>query len=274
MPVAFDAKSTLVGLASGLANGTNNETGVLTVGASATFLLVGVECETTTGGVTGVTWNSVATTQVGTSSVLSTVSTSTVWGLVSPASGSRTLGIVASGLAAAANVYFFGISFTGTATASVAAATKGFAKNTATNTALTVTSGVSLAATEMAVAFGIDVGSGFSNSTTETMGGTQIGENQAQTNNGCAAYFTGAGSTVTASATLVASDLWGAVIVGIAASSAAAPVLALPRRMYLRRRWAGWRASPLGGTPMRKQRPALVLPSKGLILPSGFRRAA
>jgi hypothetical protein len=249
MAVAFDAKSASITAAtSAFSNGTPTFTGLLTVGVGATFLIIGISVEAATGSTTGVSWNSVAMTQIGTTISLTGTNSNAIislWGLVNPASGSNTLGVTCSGLPGSSSGYYFGISFTGTSTASVAAATKGFNTNTATSTSLSVTSGVSLSASEMAVAFGIATGNGYNNSTTETMGGTQIGENQSLADNACAAYFTGTGSTTTASATLSApSQPWGAMIVGLTTPAAATnPFLNntdLPPRGYVYHEWQTW----------------------------------
>lgn len=49
-----------------------------------------------------------------------------------------------------------------------------------------------------------------------------------------------------------------------AAGGAATPVLGLPRRIFVRRRWSGWRQSPFGAFPKRP-RPALWTPRKHII---------
>lgn len=57
----------------------------------------------------------------------------------------------------------------------------------------------------------------------------------------------------------------GAIAFKAAPAAGGAPVLATPRRMFLKRRWEGWR-SPLGEVPLCKQR-ALLAPDRRLILP-------
>jgi hypothetical protein len=222
--VAFDAKSAMVAVVN-VSLGTANN--FMTVGASATVLIVGFEVDTSTPGTLSVTWDEGGTNQVMTQ-IGSTLTITggnapaslSLWGVVNPITGLKAIGFASTGAAGTSPVYICGVSFTGSATSSVAAATEGNASNNATSSSFSVTTSTSIRATDMAMAFAIDCGSGFSNTTTENLGGTQIGENQTQTNNACGAYFTGAGATVNAHATLAASDVWGGLIVGVAVPAA------------------------------------------------------
>jgi hypothetical protein len=228
MAVAFDASTAgLLSSTSGV--GSQTIPNFMTVGASASILIVGIECDTSTPGTPTAHWDSAGTnqamTQIGTTLTVTgggAPASLVFFGLVNPTSGSKSLNYSFPGQATSVNTYIYGVSFTGSVTSSVAAATEGFASNNATSTTASVTSAVSIPSGDMATALAIDCGSGFVNATTENLGGTQIGENEGLTNNGVAARFSGSGSTITASASLNASDVWGAIIVGIKASGGAA----------------------------------------------------
>lgn len=203
----------------------------LTVGASDTFLLMGIELDSTTPGTAAAHWDSGGSNQAMTSlGTIITEATSTakalvLFGLVNPVAGNKTASHSFSGQSAAANGYSFLISFTGSETSSVAAATEGYATNSnSTGTTASVASGVSIPSGDMAVAFYVNINSftnGFTPGANPGDGGVAIGQNQSLTTNASAEYYSGAGATITASAAQ-ASGAWAAVIVGIKAPGGAA----------------------------------------------------
>ncbi len=209
-------------------NTTSDIATFINITAGATFLLVGVEFNQGggTGGTLALTWDQGGTNQSMTS-LGSPVLNSNVgdaiqyFGLVNPTSGNKTLRVTNSG-----NTFgnlgaeIWGMSFNGTATASVAAATEGYATNTdggTAGTALTVSSAVSIPSGDMAVTQWIDT---TSMTTFPTDSGT-LGDN---TFSGFYVYeyYNGAGSVINSSATLATSGFWTGMIVGIKAAGAAA----------------------------------------------------
>jgi len=249
MAVAHDADSGGVN-AVGIFSTTQTSTNFMTVGASATILIIGLEIETAAAGTFTAHWDSAGTnqvmTQIGSNAVIGTSFTLALFGLVSPTSGLKNLSYSFSGVGTSTNGYVYGVSFTGSNTSSVASATEGNVSSTGTSTTASVTTSVSIPATDMATAWFIDGGSGFTgsfvNGATQADGGKAVGINQALGANGAAEYYTGAGSTITASAGLAASDPWAAMIVGIKVAGAAAnPFVShisdLPPRGFVYSEW-------------------------------------
>lgn len=273
MAVAKDAISLVVATSGAPAGGL---AAFLTVGASATFLLVMISVDNTSPGVPTAHWDSAGTNQAMTQ-VGSTITNATggfslcFMGLVNPTAGSKTLTFAFG--TSGNNAYAAGESFTGTVTSSVAAATEGAATATGNSTTAAATTAVSIPSGDMAVAWTTNVngytGDPMTPNAVQADGGKAIGDNQSLTHNAAGEYYSGAGSAISCSLGGPTGQ-WAAAIVGIKApGGAVVPVLALPRRIFLKRRWQSGR-SPLGDAPMRKQRAPLV-PDSRLILP---RRAA
>jgi hypothetical protein len=225
--VARDADSG--GVLSGTDTGSTpiNSPNVLTVGASASLLIIGIEADTSTPGTITVKWDPAGTaqtmTQVGSTLTVSsgTPASMALFGVVNPTAGLKPVSIALSGQATTVHTYVYGISFTGSATSSVAAATEGFASASGTGTAMSVASAASIPSGDMATSWFDNVQgftSAFTHGTAQSDGGTAIGKDEALTNNAAAEYYSGSGSTITASATQNASDHWGAMIVGIKAA--------------------------------------------------------
>lgn len=201
----------------------------LTVGASATFLVIGIEQDAATPGAPN--WDSAGTNQLmtligtaitnGTSSPTMTLA---LYGLVNPTPGAKLVKLNGSSNGAA---YCSGISFTGTDTSSVAAVVEGYATNQSASTTITVSSGIAIPTGDMAVTFYNDV-QGYSNAFTPGSnpgdGGTAIGKNEGGTTNMAAEYYSGAGATISSSAATPSfgSNSFVAAIVGIKAAGAAA----------------------------------------------------
>ena len=257
MAVAFDARSSgncnLGMWDTNYATGGVTIAGFQTVGASATCLWVAVEVDTTTVGAWTVTWDSAGTAQVMTQ-VGSNISqgggsalTLAQFVLVNPTTGTKNLKIVGASIAGAPNMYVAGASFTGTATASVAAATEGAATANdggTTGTTASVTTGVSIPSGDMAVAgFVIDTAGSISSTN-----GTNIGICGVLTNNAAAAYYSGGGGTITGTATSGAAAHWAAAIVGIKAPASAVVEGAGRAPIFHVQRGPGWRwrAPPRG----------------------------
>lgn len=225
MAVAESARSTVVTGLGGAASH-NDSSSIITVGASDTFLLLAIECDTSTPGTPTAHWDSAGTNQAMTLIGTVTNSTATVqslslFGLVSPTTGAKLFSWTFPGQAVSVNSYHFGVSFTGTETSSVAAATTGFATGQgATGANSTVTSAASIPSGAMAVA-AYNNNSGFTNAFTAGTdpgdGGTAVGKNESLTTNMAGEYYSGAGSTITATAANAASQPWVAAIVGILA---------------------------------------------------------
>lgn len=204
----------------------------ITVPAGTTLLIALVEVESSTPGTVTAVWDNVGTpqtmTQVGSTLIVTGgggPGSIAVLGVVNPTAGQKEIRVNWGGVSTNVNGYIAQVSFTGTSTSSVAAATEGFASNNGTGTTASVTSGASIPASDMAAVFFLDCGVSFTgsfvNGATQADGGTAIGISTNNTNNAAAEYYTGAGSAVAASAGLAGSDVWGAVIVGIKAAGGA-----------------------------------------------------
>ena len=203
-----------------------------TIGASATIFCVGFEIDLASP-TTTIHWDSTGTnqlmTQVGSNIALGTgTGTIQLFCLVNPTAGSKTLSFQVTN-ASSNSVYIVGMSFTGSITTSVAAATEGAAQNssaTATTTA-TVTSSASIPSTDMVFTMFANSGGDFTGAVSSNS--TLIDHYNAVNNNALASYGTGAGATFTATATQ-GSDGFAASITGIKAPAAVScppPSLAL-----------------------------------------------
>jgi hypothetical protein len=229
--VVVSAHSSMVGDSS-ISSGVCAATTPLTVAVGDTFLLFGVEEDTSTPGTVSAHWDTAGTNQamtligsVQTNSAGATPMSVALFGLVNPTSGAKNFSATFSSGGTTA-CYLLGVSFTGTSTVSVAAATLGFnAQNIATSATATNTTSASIPSGDLAVAWWSDLnGAG-------TLDGTSLGSNTVQTTNAFASWYSGAGSTVTSTFTNPgASDQIVAAIVGIAAPATAScppPSLAL-----------------------------------------------
>lgn len=211
MAVTKDAISAGVLASTGIATLAAGTFG-LTIGATATFLLVGFEVDSAT--PSSVNWDPAGTNQpmtlIGTVAA-GTTSNIALFGLVNPTPGNKSISFTAT---ANNSAYIFGISFTGSETSSVAAATEGFNKATGTGTSFSVVTSASIPSGDAAV-------SALGNSHTITGfpsdGGTSIGLGNSLTTNLAGENYSGAGSAITASASSASSGQWAYVIVGIAA---------------------------------------------------------
>ncbi len=125
MAVAFDAKATANAFdspaltASSPLNNTN-----LTIGVGATALVATVNASAASGvlpTVTGVTWNGVALSLIGTKTQSDSLGSISIYGLASPASGNHTLAVSFTGANSATTLAVHCASFTGTATTTVLA---------------------------------------------------------------------------------------------------------------------------------------------------------
>lgn len=206
----------------------------MTLGASATFLLILVEYESNNPGTVSVTWGSQSMTQIGsTVDVVAQVDTSgfmSLWGLVSPATGAQTLTITGT-TGGALSAYVAGVSFNGSGTTSVAAATTGYASNLQTSgssSTMTVTTAAAIPSTGVAVAWGIDSGNGFSSSP-EVMWstGTNLLDNSSAVGGNFANFSvnSGTGATMSVSAALSSTDNYGVQVTGILAPAAVATLV-------------------------------------------------
>lgn len=141
MAVAPDATGTLV---TGTVSPVNSASSI-TVGASATDMWIVVQCDDATATLSAPTWNGVAATLIGTVVTSDNTCRTSLYGLVSPASGAKSLSVSWSG--GAPNIQMIALSVTGGVTSSVAAAFTGFvslANNTANSGGtVTVTTGAS-----------------------------------------------------------------------------------------------------------------------------------
>lgn len=220
----------------------------MTVGASDTFLLFAISADSVTPGAATATWDTGGTNQAMTSlGAIVTNATTTneclaLFGVVNPTVGAKKFAWTFPGQSTAVNSYHFAVSFTGTETSSVAAATEGYqTASAASGASATVTSSASIPTGDMAVAAYNNI-NGYSNAFTAGTnpgdGGTAVGKNESLTTNMAGEYYSGAGSTIAASATQGASGAYVAAIVGIKAPGGAAVVDVSgqsPRRIV------GWR---------------------------------
>lgn len=226
--VAKDATSVI---SSGTASSAQHTEGSssITVGASATFLLAMLEADTSTPGTVSAVWDKAGANQamtligsVVTESGGATPISVAFFGLVNPASGAKLLSYTWGGQATGVNAYIGLISFTGSNTTSVAAATEAF--NSAHNTTganAAVSSAASIPSGDMAVAFYGNI-NGYSNAFTAGTnpgdGGNAIGKNETLTTNAAAEYYSGAGGVINASAAQISSGAFAAIITGIKAA--------------------------------------------------------
>jgi hypothetical protein len=220
MAVAKDATKGSVGVTTG--QGANIAVGI-TVGASATLLLLIISSDGSSAPTTlGARWDPLSTNQTFVSCgtpIQSTVGGSTaimgILGIVNPTPGAKTVTFSCSNNG---GVYYTLISFTGSVTSSVAAATEGYATNSGTSASCTVTTSASIPSGDMATG-GTNNTNGFSGFPSD--GGTSLGSNTAQTTNMAAEYYSGAGSTITQTISQGSSGTFQSVIVGIKAAGAA-----------------------------------------------------
>lgn len=241
-----------------IANGNQDGASFMTISAGATFLLVGAQVtgDPATQGTNSFVWDQGGTNQAMTSLGAAVYNSGSgfqfqFFGLVNPTSGTKTLRLTNAGNTSGnANAVIFGISFNGTASASVAAATEGYATNTdggSTSATASVSSGVSIPSGDMAVAFylmGTGGGAAF-----PTDGGT-FGD-MAFGNSRLYESYSGAGATINSSYASTVSQFWTAGIVGIKASVTVVQVGKLPSTLLLplmqrpnfrpRAQMVGWR---------------------------------
>lgn len=226
MSVAKSATSAMLTATAGSSQ-TVDTSSIITVGASDTFLLFMFECDTTTPGTVTIHWDNGGTNQVMTQIGLTTDSTNGVttafYGLVNPTAGAKKFDWTLSSTTNGTNFYRCAISFTGSITTSVAAATYAFNSNTSTSAVAnaTVSSASAIATGDMAVTAYVNDTTGFSNAFTAGTnpgdGGTAIGQNQTLTNNMSAEYYSGAGAVINSSAACSTTSFFVAIITGIAA---------------------------------------------------------
>lgn len=195
-----------------------------TVNVGDTLLIVGMEMDTSTPGTATANWDTAGTNQamtligtVQTNSAGATPMSVALFGVVNPTSGTKNFtGVFSSG--GIKNCYLLGVSFTGTSTVSVAAATLGLNQtNIATSATTTNTTSASIPTGDLVLAWWSDLnGAG-------TLNGTSLGSDTALTTNAFASWYSGAGGTVTSTFTNPgASDQIATFVVGIAAPSGAA----------------------------------------------------
>ena len=189
--------------------------GFITPGASATLCLVLIAADSTTPGTWTVSIGSSVMTQIGTQLNIGTQSI-TLFGLLNPPSGSQSLTVKATGLTGNTIVYG-GATFTGTSTVSLAAAT-GLTTGTGTSSTAAVATSDSVPSGDMALySCGVANATGIS-STTGTTIDTLAGFGAFEYG---MAYYSGAGSAVTGSATLSGSMAWSGAIIHIYAPASA-----------------------------------------------------
>lgn len=201
----------------------------ITVGASDTIMIVGVQYQQATTATYTLHWDSTGTNQLmtqisGTAALNATGTTGVVlFGLVNPTPGAKTLSI--SNSSTTLNTYLFGISFTGSGTSSVASVCYGANTSTAASGATNaLTTSASVASTDAVVAiYGVASSGGFNVNSSDITGGTWIGSCTALSDNYTSGYGSGAGATYTMTGNSTASTAWSAAIVAIAAPAAAGP---------------------------------------------------
>jgi hypothetical protein len=259
MAVAFDAKGTSDKTAGATTSLTFTN---LTIGAvSNPALLVFVQFGGDPGAFTKQQWDSTGTPQTLTN-IISAHETDSLayaflFGLAGPHTGNKTLALTWTN---SIDYTIDAASFSGADQTGGATTFKNATSATGPSTPGTIT--VTSPAGDMAVA------SFASNNATwsTASAGTLIFADNTNVS-GAATYLAGAGST-TMTVNQGGADIWVAVGCDIAAFVAAAtPVLSLSRRVFVKRRWSGWRQSPFGAFPERRERPALWTPRKSLITP-------
>ncbi len=219
-----------------VANSTQDGASFMTISAGATFLLVGAQIFTDPAvqGTNSFIWDQGGTNQAMTSLGAAFFDVDSgaqlqFFGLVNPTAGTLTLRLSNSGNTNGnQSAVVFGISFNGSVTTSVAAATEGYATNqnaagTPSATA-SVSSAASIPSGDKAVAFYYtDTGGG---ATFPTDGGT-FGD-MAFTNSREYESYSGAGAIINSSYATTVSQFWSVLIVGIKAPGAAPPVVSAP----------------------------------------------
>jgi hypothetical protein len=210
----------------------NQGFGFITIGASATALVVGVMMASQAHGANNpgtvtVTLNpsgsNQAMTQLGAvvDNGSSQGSPTYLFGLVNPASGLGNIQINWTNHTNIQEFYVYAMSFTGTATSSVSAAFYGF--NTAHDSGSAtlfngVTTSQAVSSGDMAFSLHINPFVGFNNPATNATG-TEMDDDQAVTNNSYGQYFTGTGSSILAEADNHGAggtnDFWCAAVVAI-----------------------------------------------------------
>lgn len=191
----------------------------ITVGATASCLLVIVEIDDATTTITAPTWNGVTMTLIGTGVTTDNLGRASLYGLVNPASGAQSLSCSFSG-GAPGNMQMCAISFKGSITSSVAACFINFAS--AQSSLASYTLNVTSPTGDITVVAGNANNSSFSGSISAT-GSTQI-FNVTTTFNAAASRAPGSG-TVTWTATLPSSGI-ATVLVGCDVAAAAGAVTA------------------------------------------------
>lgn len=233
--------------------GSKTWTSVLTVGASASFLIVAWDVDTTNAyGTITFTWGGTAMTQIGSLVQLGsgTVMSLGLWGLVSPASGSQSIVTKGASISGGPATNLCAMSFTGSDTSSVAAATYANATNSSSvNVAnATVTSGAAIASGDMAFTTynnALGFTDAFTSGTNPGDGGTAIGKEETGNTNMAAEYYSGAGSTIASSAAQALNCTFVAAIVGIKAAGGGGLTGSQPLIM-MRKAMTGWRRQRSG----------------------------
>lgn len=235
MPLAQDATSGPTG-ASGtnhiIFSGTAGSSPVSTAGtffspsASASLMIIGVAMNDSLAaiGTMSMVWDPTGVNKA--MSSIGSVQTTTAgqaifyFGLVSPGTTGAKVARFSWTGSASGDVYeAYGISYTGSVTTSVAAATEGFNTNTGSSTSASVTTSASIPTGDLATSWFVSNGSAFTN-------GGQLDLDATQFDVSCSTA-SGAGSTITSTTALSPTTTWAAMIVGIKAAGAA-PVTAFP----------------------------------------------
>lgn len=221
MGAAFDAHS-VVTSSSSTSTVTTEGASTITVGASATFLTVLMDIGVGSPGTPSIHWDAAGTnqsmTQIG-STIAQGSNSLACFGLVNPTPGAKKLSWSWSGTAGN-SLYYALISHTGTDASSVAGATYGFGSGTAgTGSPATATTTLSIPTGDAAVSLFENAVQGFNgtfvSNAVQADGGKAIGKNQSGSDNAAAEYYSGAGSTIVASAANGPSDAWIAIVFGI-----------------------------------------------------------
>lgn len=136
------------------------------------------------------------------------------FGLISPGTSAAKAARFSWTGSASGDVYeIYGISFTGSITSSVAAATEGFQTATGSSTSASVTTSAAIPTGDMITAWFVSNGSAFS-----ATNNTNIDLDATQFDVACS-RASGAGSTIASTATLSPTTNWAAMVVGIKAST-------------------------------------------------------
>ena len=228
MAVAFDAVGPS---SSGTASVTSPLTWTHACGAGATVLLVGVTCDaaTDTGMVLSATYNAVAMTSLGLRhSNDQTAGYLQVFSLDSPPSGSHSVSVTEAGGSGLGGLDGGSISFTGSATVSVAQTAAG--SGTTASLAFSPSSPGNMVAAFAGCGSALTPSGSFTSRFNENAGSGQAAAGYA------AGSTIAGGGSVTASWTS-ASDWWAVIAVEVQAPAGAAPAVpqAVPGRTWLRR---------------------------------------